>query len=110
MAVTMHAIILRRPQHLVMSTANDDALQNTNVSDPNGPVSLHSTTSSPPCSRRSIFDADNAPFRPGDKVIVGNRRRLQGTIRYFGPTMFAAGEWVGMELELPEGKNDGTVQ
>eukprot|EP00873_Tetraselmis_striata_P009555 jgi/Tetstr1/429819/TSEL_019686.t1 len=53
---------------------------------------------------------EGAPFQLGDQVIVGNRRRLRGTIRYYGPTLFAEGEWVGMELEVPEGKNDGTVK
>lgn len=33
-----------------------------------------------------------------------------GTIRYFGPTAFAPGDWVGMELERPEGKSNGTIQ
>lgn len=49
------------------------------------------------------------PFQLGDQVIVGNRRRLKAVIRYYGPTAFGPGEWVGMELEKPEGKNDGTV-
>lgn len=52
---------------------------------------------------------ERVPRAPG-QVIVGNRRRLRGTIRYYGPTLFAEGEWVGMELEVPEGKNDGTVK
>ena len=42
-------------------------------------------------------------------MIVGNRRRLRAVIRYFGPTAFGEGDFVGMELERPDGKNDGTV-
>lgn len=34
---------------------------------------------------------------------------MQGRIAYVGKTAFAAGEWVGVELEAPEGKNDGSV-
>ena len=34
---------------------------------------------------------------------------LTGVVRYIGPAKFATGDWVGIELDGPEGKNDGTV-
>ena len=32
-----------------------------------------------------------------------------GILRFCGPTDFASGEWAGVELSTPVGKNDGSV-
>ena len=34
----------------------------------------------------------------------------RGVVRFFGPTSFSAGKWVGIELSQPVGKNDGSVK
>ncbi|XP_074540625.1 kinesin-like protein KIF13B isoform X2 [Halichoeres trimaculatus] len=57
-------------------------------------------------------DRDGAAALPewmkeGEFVTVGTNK--SGTIRYVGPTDFAEGSWVGVELEVPAGKNDGSV-
>ncbi|XP_068433818.1 kinesin-like protein KIF13B isoform X2 [Clinocottus analis] len=46
-------------------------------------------------------------LKEGEFVTVGNNK--SGTVRYVGPTDFAEGTWVGVELEVPAGKNDGSV-
>ncbi|XP_071334694.1 kinesin-like protein KIF13B isoform X2 [Trachinotus anak] len=46
-------------------------------------------------------------LKEGEFVTVGTNK--SGTVRYVGPTDFAKGTWVGVELEVPAGKNDGSV-
>ena len=43
----------------------------------------------------------------GDRVLVSGTKA--GTLRYLGTTAFAKGEWAGVELDDPQGKNDGSV-
>eukprot|EP00946_MAST-07B_sp_MAST-7B-sp1_P003122 g3122.t1 len=44
--------------------------------------------------------------RVGTHVKVGAKK---GVVRFIGTTSFADGEWYGVELNEPKGKNDGTV-
>ena len=46
-------------------------------------------------------------------VAVGNRVSTtngKGIVRFVGATSFAAGKWIGVELDGPTGKNNGSVQ
>ncbi|XP_076061206.1 CAP-Gly domain-containing linker protein 3-like isoform X2 [Oratosquilla oratoria] len=48
-----------------------------------------------------------------DRVVVDlsgrGDRRLSGTVRYTGTVHFASGFWIGIDLDLPRGTNDGSV-
>ncbi|KAF5892196.1 kinesin-like protein KIF13B isoform X1, partial [Clarias magur] len=46
-------------------------------------------------------------LKEDEYVTVGSNKN--GTVRYIGPTDFAEGIWVGVELDVPAGKNDGSV-
>uniref|UniRef100_A0A8C2Q1E3 Si:dkeyp-47f9.4 n=1 Tax=Cyprinus carpio TaxID=7962 RepID=A0A8C2Q1E3_CYPCA len=43
----------------------------------------------------------------GERVLVVGQRT--GVVRYYGKTSFAPGFWLGIELDKPSGKNDGSV-
>jgi dynactin 1 len=43
----------------------------------------------------------------GSRVSTANGT---GVVRFAGTTAFQAGKWIGVELDSPTGKNNGTVQ
>ncbi|CAL8354069.1 unnamed protein product [Lota lota] len=66
--------------------------------------------------RATMPNYDNIPgnvmmsslgLKLGDRVLLDDMK--PGTLRFCGTTEFASGQWVGVELDQPEGKNDGSV-
>ena len=47
--------------------------------------------------------------RTGTRVKVISKQ-AEGVIRFVGTTEFAPGKWIGVELDAPVGKNNGSVQ
>lgn len=54
-----------------------------------------------------VLTEDTDSFIIGDRVWVGGTKG--GVISYIGDTQFAPGEWAGVTLDEPIGKNDGSV-
>ncbi|CAH1775616.1 unnamed protein product [Owenia fusiformis] len=66
------------------------------------PVSSRQTSS----ARKSLSSSFDFKLTCGMSVFCNNEL---GVVRYIGPTDFAEGTWLGVELRTPKGKNDGSV-
>ena len=48
-------------------------------------------------------------FEVGQRVVYCSDTTLAGVVKFVGTTHFSEGEWVGLALDKPRGKHDGTV-
>ena len=60
-------------------------------------------------SSRLSLSNNNPVIEVGDRVTV-IATGLQGIVRFSGPTDFAGGHFIGIDLDDPKGKNDGSVE
>ena len=54
-------------------------------------------------------DSQMTAVQVGQPILLHQNGQI-GIIKFAGPTSFAPGDWVGVELETKDGKNDGSVQ
>ncbi|XP_068163809.1 dynactin subunit 1-like isoform X3 [Antennarius striatus] len=59
-------------------------------------------------SSTGTVESGKAPKIGSIVEVIGKGQR--GTVAFIGATLFATGKWVGVILNEPKGKNDGTVQ
>eukprot|EP00750_Incisomonas_marina_P024770 INCI5146.15.p1 GENE.INCI5146.15~~INCI5146.15.p1 ORF type:complete len:901 (-),score=139.23 INCI5146.15:3278-5980(-) len=70
----------------------------------------------------SAGEAGRKGIKVGDRISIvedegvdGDSSRLHdfcrpGVVRFLGETYFADGEWIGVELRYPDGRNDGSIE
>ncbi|XP_035391305.1 CAP-Gly domain-containing linker protein 1 isoform X1 [Electrophorus electricus] len=78
----------------------------TKTSPPSGKPAGVPTKTSPPSGAAVVSDS-TAEFSVGDRVWVNGNK--PGYIQFIGNTQFAPGQWAGIVLDEPIGKNDGAV-
>ena len=54
-------------------------------------------------------DSGGKPIIVGGGVFVKDKN-LEGIVKFVGTTDFAPGKWIGIQLAVPKGKNNGSVQ
>ncbi|XP_040917068.1 CAP-Gly domain-containing linker protein 4-like isoform X2 [Toxotes jaculatrix] len=75
---------------------------------PSSPLPLTLQAQSPPAlSDKARIQLATMGIRLGDRVVIAGQK--VGTLRFCGSTEFSGGLWAGVELDKPEGKNDGSV-
>lgn len=64
-------------------------------------------TSKAPAAAANDMPGEPVDFEVGQMVMLNGRH--EGVVRYIGPTDFADGLWVGVEMLHREGEHDGAV-
>jgi len=107
------AATVSRPSKLQAPSSRSSGLARLSRSSGNASSSSSSLSQTAAAANQLQSETDNvagslSALKVGDRVVVGGNKA--GTLRYFGTTHFAKGEWAGIELDEPVGKNDGSVE
>ncbi|KAF7665297.1 hypothetical protein LDENG_00144620 [Lucifuga dentata] len=75
---------------------------------PSSPLPLNlQARPSPALSNKARIQLATMGIRLGDRVVIAGQK--VGILRFCGSTEFSGGLWAGVELDKPEGKNNGSV-
>lgn len=115
--------LFTRPQKLKIiskAAANGDDSETTPLPEPSPPQQQQQQLQQQQQQRQEGHGQEKSPsltpvdlkalrdqLNIGDHVLVGGVK--EGILRFLGPTEFAKGVWVGVELPEPMGKNDGAI-
>jgi hypothetical protein len=106
-------------RHTLRSSAGGDAdpsaLSDAGDATPSGAASPRSAAAAAPRSHHGggasgISSSWQSHVKVGDRIYLGTRTRLKGLIRYVGPVHWDQEDWVGIELDSPQGTCNGTIQ
>jgi len=113
--ISATAANVKRPSKMQTTSSRPSGLarfSRSNASSSNSSLSQTAPTANKSQSEANITAGNTADsthtLKVGERVVIGGNK--EGTLRYFGATHFAKGEWAGIELDKPVGKNDGSVE
>uniref|UniRef100_A0ABM5FB14 Kinesin-like protein KIF13B isoform X2 n=1 Tax=Pogona vitticeps TaxID=103695 RepID=A0ABM5FB14_9SAUR len=91
------------------SLSSEDEKSRRNSQGPNPDNGSEAGPEEKPGTASDSEETNEVPdwLKEGEYVTIGTSK--SGTVRYVGPTDFQEGTWVGVELDLPSGKNDGSI-